>query len=87
MTNENITPSPSSSFRYSAVLAKGKPVHEKGDDFYIKHPPMDLSKRAKIFAPFDALKGYSEAIASVEAKNLARYENTCGSDNDDENLK
>ncbi|MBP1757002.1 MAG: hypothetical protein H6Q59_3400, partial [Firmicutes bacterium] len=29
----------------------------------IKHPKMTIEDRAKIFAPFAALKGYEEAIA------------------------
>ncbi len=32
---------------------------------------MELSKRAKIFSPFDALKGFSEAISSKEAETVA----------------
>ena len=47
-----------SSFRYREVYEKGKPVHEKNDSFSVKHPPMELSRRAKIFSPFDALKGF-----------------------------
>lgn len=53
-------------FRYRDVLRRGKPVHEKFDRFSIRHPAMPLEKRAKIFAPFDALKGFSDAIAAVE---------------------
>ena len=51
-------------FRYSEVLRRGKPVHEKFDSFSVKHPSMPLEKRAKIFSPFDALKGFDEAISS-----------------------
>lgn len=51
--------------RYRKVLEKGKPKHEPYDDFYMKHPPMNLSRRAKIFSPFDALKGYDEKIAKL----------------------
>jgi hypothetical protein len=57
-------------FRYSTVYEKGKPVHGKFDIFSIKHPPMELSRRAKIFSPFDALKGFGEAIASKEAESV-----------------
>ena len=57
-------------YRYRAVYEKGKPVHGKLDLFSIKHPPMELSRRAKIFSPFDALKGFSEAIASKEAESF-----------------
>ena len=56
-------------FRYRTVYEKGKPVHGKLDLFSIKHPPMELSRRAKIFSPFDALKGFDEAIARKEAES------------------
>ena len=55
-----------SSFKYRKVLNAGKPHHEKYDDFSVKHPAMPLSKRAKIFAPFDALKGFNEAVAAKD---------------------
>ena len=55
-----------SSFRYREVYEKGKPVHEKNDSFSMKHPPMELSRRAKIFSPFDALKGFSDELAKAE---------------------
>ena len=54
-------------FRYKDVLLKGKPQHSKTDTFRLRHPSIDVRKRAKIFAPFDALKGYNEAVA---AKNV-----------------
>ena len=44
-------------FCYKDVLEKGRPSHEKNDPFLIRHPSMSLEKRAKIFSPFDALKG------------------------------
>lgn len=53
-------------FRYREVLRRGKPVHEKFDSFSIRHPSMPLEKRAKIFSPFDALKGFNEAISSKD---------------------
>lgn len=53
-------------FRYSEVIKKGKPQHGKYDSFTRKHPPMPMSKRAKIFCPFDALKGFGEMIAEKE---------------------
>ena len=52
---------PPDNFEYAQILDWGKPHHEKFDDFYRRHPFMDVSKRAKIFSPFDALKGFSEA--------------------------
>ena len=46
------------SFPYLRVLLQGRPSH--GED--PKHPPMDRGHRAKIFAPFDALDGFSSEI-------------------------
>ena len=51
-------------FKYKELFLKGRPRHEKFDDFWCKHPPMDTTHRAKIFAPFDALAGFDEAIES-----------------------
>ena len=53
-------------FPYRALFLKGRPQHEKYDDFWIKHPPMDHIHRAKIFAPFDALAGFGDCIAGKE---------------------
>lgn len=55
-----------SGFKYAPVLEKGRPVHED-DYFSIRHPHMDIGKRAKIFAPFAALAGFEDEIA---AKNI-----------------
>ena len=59
--------------RYKKVYERGKPKHSPYDDFSIKHPAMDLSRRAKIFSPFDALKGFNEEIASTEQSFEANY--------------
>lgn len=53
-------------FRYREVFLRGKPQHERFDDFDAKHPRMPCGKRAKIFAPFDALKGFNEAVAAKD---------------------
>lgn len=53
-------------FPYREAFTRGRPVHEKFDIFSIKHPAMPLEKRAKIFSPFDALKGFNDAISSKE---------------------
>ena len=50
-------------FPYRDVFLEGRPRHEKTDPFRIRHPQMDVGKRAKIFAPFDALRGFSDALA------------------------
>ena len=50
-------------FRYKDVLLQGQPQHSIYDDFCLKHPPMPLTKRAKIFSPFDALRGFDFEIS------------------------
>jgi hypothetical protein len=49
-------------FRYRDVFLKGKPRHDRYDSFRIRHPEMPPAKRAKLFAPFDALRGFDFAI-------------------------
>ena len=66
--SDEISASPPSSFRYQKVLRKGKPTHETDNRFALRHPPMDLTKRAKIFSPFDALRGFSTEIIRSQAE-------------------
>lgn len=61
-------------FKYMDAFLKGRPRHEKFDPFWRKHPTMDCGHRAKIFSPFDALKGFDEAIGSKEIKYLDKVE-------------
>ncbi len=49
-------------FRYLDVFLKGKPQHDRYDSFRLKHPLMPCGRRAKLFAPFDALRGFDFAI-------------------------
>ena len=60
-------------FKYRNVFNKGMPVHEKWDAFSVKHPPMPAARWAKIFAPFDALNGFHEAIETKEKERLYLY--------------
>ncbi len=53
-------------FRYREVFLRGKPQHDRYDSFRIRHPRMSTGHRAKIFSPFDALKGFSEAVSSKD---------------------
>ena len=53
-------------FRYQQAFDRGRPRHRDGDAFSQRHPAMDLGRRAKIFAPFDALRGFSAAIIARE---------------------
>jgi len=70
-------------FQYKDVFLKGYPQHEKYDSFRLKHPSMDCGRRAKIFSPFDALKGFNEAVAAKEV--LYEYKREL-SDNQKEEL-
>lgn len=51
-------------FKYKKVFQKGMPKHEQWDEFTVKHPPMPVARWAKIFSPFDALRGFSDLIKS-----------------------
>jgi hypothetical protein len=62
-----------SSFRYLKVLEKGKPIHDNNDSFSIRHPAMDLSRRAKIFNPFDALKGFGDELSKAQAEVMDAF--------------
>lgn len=69
-------------FRYADVFLRGRPRHGRPgrlssyDAFYRKHPPMDTVRRAKLFSSFDALKGFSDCIASKEVLYVDRRELT-----------
>ena len=64
--NSTATMAMPADFRYREVFLRGKPQHDRYDSFRIKHPEMNVGHRAKIFSPFDALKGFSEAVASKD---------------------
>lgn len=53
-------------FAYKTVYRNGPPRHGKYDDFRRRHPGMDVGRRAKIFSPFDALRGFDEGIHKEE---------------------
>ncbi len=61
-------------FKYIDVLKRGRPVHGQQDIFAIRHPAMAPGKRAKIFSPFDALKGFSEAVEAKDEMYVERVE-------------
>lgn len=61
-------------FKYREVFLKGKPRHDRYDPFRIRHPKMDTGHRAKIFAPFDALKGFNEAVSAKDVIYEAQRE-------------
>lgn len=43
-------------------------------NFLMKHPRMGMEERAKIFAPFAALRGHSTALAKTAEKKLDAVE-------------
>ena len=61
-------------FKYRDVFLKGRPQHDRFDSFSIRHPKMDVGKRAKIFAPFAALKGFEDEVASKEVQYVPKTE-------------
>ena len=61
-------------FPYRDVFLKGKPQHDRFDPFSARHPKMSNGRRAKIFSPFDALKGFSEAVSSKDVLYEERRE-------------
>ncbi len=63
-------------FKYKSVYLKGKPKHLENDSFSRRHPAMNHVRRAKIFSPFDALKGFSDAVASKDILYISRPELT-----------
>ena len=60
-------------FKYKAAFIAGRPRH-RGDHFSFLHPKMDRGRRAKLFAPFDALDGYSESIDSKNIEYIERID-------------
>ena len=67
-------------FAYREIYQRGKSTHT-GDYFSLRHPHMPSSKRAKLFAPFAALRGFDEEISAKEI----RY--TVKKDKDEESLR
>ena len=61
-------------FKYKKAFLAGRPQHKPFDGFYHLHPPMDRIRRAKIFAPFDALDGYAESIDGVNVEYVEKIE-------------
>lgn len=57
--------------KYDDIIHLNYPL-ESSD--VIKHPRMSIEDRAKIFAPFAALKGYEEAITSKQKIVVPRIE-------------
>lgn len=62
------------SFSHKEAFLHGRPQHRRYDNFWLRHPPMSTRHRAKIFAPFDALRGFDFCIMSKEVPYTQRRE-------------
>lgn len=56
------------SFNYDDIIDLPYPRNDW--NFLIKHPRMSIENRAKIFSPFAALRGHSDAIEETAEKKL-----------------
>ncbi len=56
------------SFNYDDIIDLPYPRNDW--NFLIRHPRMSIENRAKIFAPFAALRGHSDAINDTAEKRL-----------------
>ena len=63
----------STRFPYLQVLLQGRPRHFM-DEFSFRHPQMERGRRAKIFAPFDALDGFGGSISDKNAVYVDKIE-------------
>lgn len=51
--------------KYANAMRCERPVHDVWDEFSYRHPKMKPGQRAKIFAPFDALRGFDLRLESI----------------------
>lgn len=54
--------------KYADIINLERPVHD-GDAFSRAHPKMELEKRAKIFLPFDALRGFKAEVDIIQERD------------------
>ncbi|MBR1675431.1 MAG: hypothetical protein IJ703_10820 [Eubacterium sp.] len=54
--------------KYRDIINLERPVHNN-DAFAAAHPKMDLMERAKIFAPFSALRGLNQTLSAKLEKD------------------
>ena len=53
--------------KYAYAFVRERPAHDAWDEFSYRHPKMKPGQRAKIFSPFDALRGFDLRLESVLA--------------------
>ena len=56
---------PGAEVKYAHAFERERPAHDVWDEFSYRHPKMKPVQRAKIFAPFDALRGFDLRLESV----------------------
>lgn len=61
-----------SDFKYRSVYLRGRPAHERTDAFSQRHPKMDVGRRAKLFAPFAALRGFDGELEAAQTVFVPR---------------
>ena len=61
------------------MLYSERPEHD-GDVFSLRHPKMPPAQRAKIFAPFDALRGFNFRISNAAAETEYVLQHSLGED-------
>ena len=61
-------------FRHHNLITAGRPAHRKWDAFRCRHPEMEPAHRAKLFAPFDALTGFTEMLDESGAETGRQQE-------------
>lgn len=61
---------PEETYKDIINLSWREEVQKSTPSFFIKHPQMSLENRAKIFAPFAALRGHSDRLSEETGKLL-----------------
>ena len=59
-------------FAYSDIIGLRRPVHD-GDVFSRRHPKMAQLNRAKLFAPYAALRGFEDRVAAKRVPYVPRH--------------
>ncbi len=60
--------------KYKDIIHRERPQHALCDAFSARHPKMPLGRRAKIFSPFSALRGFEEAVDSKLERYVSKVE-------------
>lgn len=69
--NKEMIQKAKSTHKYDDIIDLDYPLKQHD---IVRHPPMSIADRAKIFSPFAALKGHGEAIQEREMEELGEWE-------------